>query len=200
MATKASQALHFQPKPTMWEFVEEARFALAKTPKSHINHEIDADLSTSELLQFSSRIPQILLYLKTLDWYSLEEVDLHTPKPPKWHIKHELNAHLSTSTLADSSPLVSLKELWVVDLHYRSSRKSTSSTNLMPICLHLDCSSSPLVSTKYIVCNIAKADSFCRTNLMVKDIRFISYGCMFVATSLSSPTFTADCTWTFMLH
>ena len=67
MATKASQAPHFQPKPTMWEFVEEARFALAKTPKSHINHEIDADLSTSELLQFSSRIPQILLCLKALD-------------------------------------------------------------------------------------------------------------------------------------
>ena len=50
------------------------------------------------------------------------------------------------------------------------------------------------------MCNIVKADSFCRTNLMVKDIRYISYGCMFVATSLSSPTFTADCTWAFMLH
>ena len=35
-----------------------------------------------------------------------------------------------------------------VDLRHRSHRSGTSSTNLMPICLHLDCSSSPLVSTK----------------------------------------------------
>lgn len=144
-----------------------------------------------------------------------------------------------------------LESLVRADLHCWRLRRATSSTNLMPICLHLPlltvllwylpkggfftcppqgyvgrarfalaklskehithesnadlstsciATSSPLVSTKYIVCNIVKADSFHRTNLMVKDIRYISYGCMFVATSLSSPTFTADCTWAFMLH
>ena len=76
----------------------------------------------------------------------------------------------------------------------RSFRRSTLSTNLVPICLHQPYDCSPLVSSKYIVCNIAKAIPFYRNNLMVKDIRYISYGCMFVATSLSSPTFTADCT------
>jgi hypothetical protein len=40
------------------------------------------------------------------------------------------------------------KELVEVDLRHRSLLRGTSSTNLMPICLHLDYSSSPLVSTK----------------------------------------------------
>jgi hypothetical protein len=40
--------------------VGRARFALAKPPKRHIKHELDADLSTSGLLQFSSRIYQIV--------------------------------------------------------------------------------------------------------------------------------------------
>ena len=143
-------------------------------------------------------------------------------KLPKKHIKHELDAHLSTPLVYTTvSPLVSTKyffkrwthgfpprpnqygilrvisslpKLEEVNLNHRSYRSSTSSTNLMPICPHQSCDCSPLVSSKYIVCNIVKADSFHRTNLMVKDIRYISYGCMFVATSLSSPTFTADCT------
>ena len=41
--------------------VEGARFALAKLPKKHIKHELDADLSTSGLFQFSSRILQMVL-------------------------------------------------------------------------------------------------------------------------------------------
>ena len=151
----------------------------------------------------------------------VERGEFESPKPPKWHIKHELDADLSTSCIATSSPLVSTKyffkrwshgfpprpnqygilrvisplpRLEEVNLNHRSHRSDTLSTNLMPICPHQSCDCSPLVSSKYIVCNIVKADSFHRTNLMVKDIRFISYGCMFVATSLSSPTFTADCT------
>jgi hypothetical protein len=40
--------------------VGRARFALAKLPKKHIKHELDADLSTSGSLRFSSRIYQIV--------------------------------------------------------------------------------------------------------------------------------------------
>ena len=96
------------------------------------------------------------------------------------------------------------------DLHSWRLRRITSSTNLMPICLHLVLLQVLLwylpkggfytCPPQGVLCSIVKADSFFRTNLMVKDICYISYSCMFVATSLSSPTFTADCTWAFILH
>jgi hypothetical protein len=130
----------------------------------------------------------------------LKEWDLHTTKLSKEHTKHELSAHLSTSPLLVFSSGIlqrvgrgrfALPKLSKEHITHESNA-DLSTSRCYP--------SSPLVSSKYIVCNIVKADSFFRTNLMVKDIRFISYGCMFVATSLSSPTFTADCTWTFMLH
>ena len=50
-----------------------------------------------------------------------------------------------------SQAILPRKKNWLVerDLHSRSLRRGTSSTNLMPICLHLPLTdSSPLVSTK----------------------------------------------------
>ena len=72
MATKASQSPRFQPKPTTSEVVVTGRFALPKSPKRHIKHELNAQLSTSPLLVFSFGKSQ-----------KLKEVDLHTPKLPK---------------------------------------------------------------------------------------------------------------------
>ena len=47
LATKASQTPRFQPKPTTSEVVVTGRFALPKSPKRHIKHELNAQLSTS---------------------------------------------------------------------------------------------------------------------------------------------------------
>ena len=59
-----------------------------------------------------------------------------------------------------SQAILPRKKNWLVerDLHSRSLLRDTSSTNLMPICLHLPFTdSSPLVSTKRWFFNLSTA-------------------------------------------
>jgi hypothetical protein len=57
LATKASQSPHFQPKPTMWELLEEVDLR-HRSPEGHITHESNADLSTSGFPVLLSYLPK----------------------------------------------------------------------------------------------------------------------------------------------
>ncbi len=80
----------------------------------------------------------------------VESAEFASAKLPKKHITHESNAQLSTS----GSLQFSFGNSQIVEgggFAHTEAPKSTLSTNLVPICLHLGFPSSPLVSFKWLV-------------------------------------------------
>lgn len=119
-----------------------------KLPKKHTKHELSAHLSTSAFRLFSSGILQMV-----------GRGRFALPKPHKRHIKHELDADLSTSeSLRFSSRIFQMVERGGF-AHTEATLSSTVFT-ILPICLHLGCPSSPLVSLKCVAAHRSRTWCF----------------------------------------
>ena len=148
-----------------------------KLSKEHINHEIDAHLSTSALRLFSSGILQMV-----------GRARFALAKLPKKHIKHELDADLSTSgSLRFSSRIFQMVERGGF-AHTEATLSSTVFT-ILPICLHLGCPSSPLVSLKCVAAHRSRTWCYKVMSLVYKPFysaTILKLGSSFLELSIKS--------------